>query len=168
MKKRLWAAFVAGSVFVVMAGVASGKGDAGVIENGRKVAFNYTLTVDGKIVDSSEGHAPFEYTHGEGTIIPGLSKQLKGLKVGDEKNIVVAPKEAYGEMDPRAFQEVPKSRLPENLDLHVGTQLRANGEGGRVFIVTVLELKGDTVILNFNHPLAGKELHFQVKILSIQ
>jgi len=159
------AALALGVTLVMVADVSAGKG---AIENGRTVSFEYTLTVDGKVVDTSEGRSPFQYTHGQGTIIPGLSKQLEGLHEGDEKTIVVAPAEAYGLVDPKAFQEIPRARLPKDLDLHIGTQLQASGPGGRMFVVTVSELKGENVILNFNHPLAGKELHFQIKVVSIQ
>lgn len=156
------------AVLAVATNVSAGKGGKGVIEKGRTVSFDYTLTVEGKVVDSSQGRGPFQYTHGQGTIIPGLSKQLEGLHVGDEKAIVVAPNEAYGSVDPKAFQEVPRARLPKELDLHIGTQLQASSPDGRVFVVTVSELKGENVTLNFNHPLAGKTLHFQIKVVSIQ
>jgi len=167
--KSIFAGIVVGSVLFVTAGsAAAGKEGGAVIENGRQVAFEYTLTVEGKVVDSSQGHGPFRYTHGQGIIVPGLSKQLEGLHVGDEKSVVVAAEDAYGPVDPNAFQEIQKSRLPQGVDLHPGTQLQASSPDGRVILVTVSQLKGDNVVLNFNHPLAGKELHFQVKILSVQ
>lgn len=163
------AGLVVGVMLVMTVSVYAAKGDK-VIEKGRTVTFDYTLTVDGQIVDSSqrEGRQPLQYTHGEGKIIPGLSRQLEGLQVGDEKNIVIAPEEAYGAVDPRAFKEVSKSQLPQNTPLTVGTQLQAKSEEGQILIVTVSELKKESVILNFNHPLAGKELHFKVKILAVQ
>ena len=165
---KIFTGFIVGLLLFVTVGTAVGKEGGSVIEKGRQVAFEYTLTVDGKVVDSSQGHEPFHYTHGQGTIIPGLSKQMEGLRVGDEKSIVVPAKDAYGPVDPNAFQEIPKSRLPQGIDLHPGTQLQASSPDGRAILVTVSQLKGDNVVLNFNHPLAGKELHFQVKIVSIQ
>ena len=182
MNKKLAGLMVAFVLFGMTAGSAAakekrakaskepkaGKEQALVVGNGRKVSFDYTLTVDGKEVDSSKAHGPFQYTHGQQSIIPGLAKQLEGLKLGDEKTVVVAPEEAYGPVHPEAFQEIPRERLPKDVDLKVGIQLRASAPDGRAAIVTVSELKGDKVFLNFNHPLAGKELHFQVKILSVQ
>ena len=132
------------------------------------VALDYTLTVEGVVVDSTAERGPLRYIHGQGQLFPALERQLEGLHVGDERNIVVAPKDAYGMVDPKAFQEVPKSRMPKDLPLEVGTQLQATSQDGRVILVTVSEAKKDAVVLNFNHPLAGKELHFKVKILDIQ
>ena len=167
--KRFFSGLVLGGTLLIMAvTVSAGKGGDGMIASGKKVSLDYTLTVDGKVMDSSQRRGPLQYTHGEGKIIPGLSRQLEGLKVGDEKNIVVSPEEAYGNVDPRAFEEVPKSEMPKDLNLTVGTRLQAKAPDGRSLLVTVSEVKKDSVLLNFNHPLAGKELHFKVKILDIQ
>lgn len=167
--KRPLAGLVFGIMLVLAAEVDAAKKNT-VIENGRKVTFDYTLTVEGDVVDTShgEGRQPFTYTHGEKTIVPGLSRQLEGLHVGDEKEIVVAPEEAYGKMNQDAFQEVPKSQLPQDVELNVGTQLQATNQEGQVLLVTVSEVKKETVILDFNHPLAGKELRFNVKIIGIK
>ena len=160
--------WIVGLLVVFMGGACLGKGGDDVVANGKKVTFDYVLTVEGKVMDSSQQHGPFVYTQGEGNIIPGLSRQLEGLHAGDEKEIVVAPQEGYGAVDPNAFKEVPREHLPKDADLKVGTQLQAKTPDGHILMVTVSKLNKDTVLLNFNHPLAGKELHFQVKILSIQ
>ena len=162
--------WVLGVAVVGTAGVCFAKGGGDVIANGRKVTLDYVLTVNGTTMDSSQQHGPFVYTHGEGRIIAGLSRQLEGLHTGDEKEIVVAPQEGYGSVDPQAFKEVPRAHLPKEADLQVGTQLQATTPEGQIFVVTVsnIDKEKETVLLNFNHPLAGKELHFQVKILSIQ
>ena len=160
-------ALVVGTVFVMTAGVVSAK-EGKMIENGRNVSFDYTLTVDGQVVDSSQGRKPLSYTHGEGKIVLGLSKQLEGLNEGDEKKIIVAPEDAYGVVDKNAFKEIPKSNLPQNIDVQIGTQLQTSSPDGQIFVVTVLEVKADTLVLDFNHPLAGKTLEFQIKILSVQ
>ena len=138
------------------------------ITNGRKVTFDYTLTVDGQVVDTSKGQKPIEYTQGAGGIIPGLAKQLEGLRVGDEKAVVVGAKDAYGEVDQTAFREVAKSSLPPGIAPQVGMMLAMKGADGHNFPVIISAVNQDMVTLNFNHPLAGKELHFQVKILTIQ
>jgi len=166
--KRVTALAIAISVILV-GGVAGAKEGGKMIENGRTVSFDYTLTVNGEVVESSDrGGKPLTYVHGSGSLIPGLESQLLGMEEGDEKTITVAAEDAYGVIDPKAFQEVGKERLPQDPPLEVGTQLQAKTVDGRVTIVTVSEVKGDTVILNFNHPLAGKTLQFEVKILTIQ
>ena len=138
------------------------------IQQGKTVSFDYTLSVDGQVVDSSKDRGPLQYTHGEGRIIPGLSKQLEGMKVGDEKKIVVAPEEAYGQVNPAAFQEIPKSRLPSDADPKVGMTLQAKDQSGKTSIVKISEVKEDAVVLDLNHPLAGKTLNFDVRIVSIK
>jgi FKBP-type peptidyl-prolyl cis-trans isomerase 2 len=138
------------------------------IANGRQVLFDYTLTVDGKIVDSSKDRGPLKYTHGQGDLIPGLTRQLEGMKIGEEKSIVVAPEEAYGAVDPAAFKEVARTTLPKNIDPQVGMFLQVQSPDGKVFPVRISELKKDSVMIDFNHPLAGKKLFFQVKVVSVQ
>ena len=138
------------------------------IHEGSKVSFDYTLTVDGQVVDSSQGRGPLEYTHGQGQIIPGLAKELEGLKVGDEKEVVVAPEDAYGEVNPEAYKEIDKASLNVDQEPKVGMLLQVTTPQGQVFPVRISEVKDDTLVLDFNHPLAGKTLNFQVKIVSVQ
>ncbi|OGW75022.1 MAG: hypothetical protein A2Z72_04450 [Omnitrophica bacterium RBG_13_46_9] len=138
------------------------------VQNGSKVAFDYTLMVDGEIVDSSQGKEPLRYVHGNKEIIPGLSRGLEGMRVGEEKTIVVSPDEAYGEINPSAFREVPKSSIPKEVELGVGNILSMKTADGNIFPVRVAEIKEDTVVIDLNHPLAGKELNFTVKIREIQ
>jgi FKBP-type peptidyl-prolyl cis-trans isomerase SlyD len=138
------------------------------IQNGSKVAFEYTLTVDGKVIDSSEGKAPLEYTQGEGKMLPGLARQLEGLKVGDEKNIEVKPEEAYGSPDPAALKEVPITKLPPEIKPEVGMILQGQDKEGRSFPARIAEVKKDSVVMDLNHPLAGKTLFFKVKIVSVK
>ncbi|MBU1084552.1 MAG: peptidylprolyl isomerase [Candidatus Omnitrophota bacterium] len=138
------------------------------VRSGKNVSFDYTLTVDGKVVDSSEGIGPLEYVHGEGGIIPGLSKELEGMSVNEEKTVTVKPEEAYGPVDPEAFQEVPKGNFPEGIKLEPGTVMQAQAPNGQVMMVKISEIKEDIVIVDFNHPFAGKDLLFDVKIVSIK
>lgn len=156
-------------IFVFCAGMHAGnvKGEDVAIGKGNQVSFDYTLTVDGEVVDSSDGRDPFTYTHGEGQIVPGLERNLEGLHVGDEKNVVVSPEEGYGITDPNALKEVPRATLPADVDLKPGMILQAQNPDGNVFTVRVAEVKEDTATMDFNHPLAGKTLNFQVKIVSI-
>ncbi|HVO91871.1 MAG TPA: peptidylprolyl isomerase [Terriglobales bacterium] len=139
-----------------------------VVQDGAAVSFDYTLTDDdGKVIDSSKGKQPMSYTHGKGEIIPGLERELTGLKVGAEKKVKVKPEDAYGPINPQAFQEVPKEKLPPEA-LKVGTVLMAQGPQGQGVPVRVHEIKDKTVVMDFNHPLAGKTLSFDVKITDIK
>ena len=139
-----------------------------VVQPGSEVSFDYTLTDDsGKVVDSSKGREPMHYVHGKGQIIPGLEKELAGMAVGNEKKVTVKPEEAYSPVDPRAFQEIAKEKLPPEA-LKVGTMLMAKGPQGQGVPVRVHEIKENTVIMDFNHPLAGKTLSFDVKITDIK
>ena len=139
-----------------------------VIADGKTISFDYTLTVDGKEVDSSAGKQPLEYVQGEGKIIPGLEKAIIGMKIGEEKEVKVSPEEAYGMPDEKGIQEIQKSLIPSDIELAPGTVLEMSDASGNVFPATVKEIKDQTVILDFNHPLAGKELNFKIKIVSIK
>jgi len=138
------------------------------IQSGSQVAFDYTLTVDGKVVGSSEGKGPLEYTQGDGKLLPGLAKQMEGLKVGDEKQIELKPEEAYGSRNPQAFQEVPNTNLPIGLRPEVGMILEARDKDGKSFPARITEVKQDSILVDLNHPLAGKTLYFKVKIVSVK
>jgi FKBP-type peptidyl-prolyl cis-trans isomerase SlyD len=139
-----------------------------IVQPGSEVSFDYTLTDDsGTIVDSSKGKAPMHYVHGTGQIIPGLEKELAGMTVGGEKKVTVKAEEAYGPIDPQAFQEIPKEKLPPEA-LKVGTMLMAQAPTGQGVPVRVHEVKESTVVMDFNHPLAGKTLSFDVKITGIK
>ena len=138
------------------------------IENGATVQLEYTLTDDGgKVLDSNKGGTPLTYTQGQQQIIPGLEKALDGMSEGEERKVTVKPAEAYGEVDPNAITEVPKERIPAEA-LTVGGQLVAQGQGGERRVVRIREIKEKTVIIDLNHPLAGKTLLFDVKVLGVQ
>ncbi|MBD3264731.1 MAG: peptidylprolyl isomerase [Candidatus Omnitrophica bacterium] len=144
------------------------QGGSNMIQDGSKVKFDYTLTVEGEVVDTSKGKEPLEYTQGQGQIIPGLEDKMQGLKTGDEKTIEVEAANAYGEVNPKAVQEVPKNMFPEDLELKPGMVLPLKDNEDRRFTATVREIKQDSVVLDLNHPLAGKDLVFDVKIVSVE
>ena len=140
----------------------------GVVQAGSQVSFDYTLTDDsGKVIDSSKGREPMTYVHGQGQIIPGLEKEMAGMAVGAGKKVKVKPEDAYGPVNPQAFEEVPKEQLPPGA-LKVGTMLTAQGPQGQSVPVRVHEIKEKTVVMDFNHPLAGKTLSFDVKITDVK
>lgn len=138
------------------------------IENGSTVHLEYTLKDEaGTVLDSNKGRPPLTYTQGQGRIIPGLERALNGMHSGEEKQITVRPEDGYGPVDPTAIAEVPKETLPADA-LTVGTQLLARGRSGQTMVVRVKEIKDATVIIDFNHPLAGKTLYFDVKVLTVE
>lgn len=138
-----------------------------MIEDGKKVKIRYTLTVDGEVVDETGDREPFSYIQGKHQIVPGLEMQMLGLKVGDQREIIVGPDDAYGVEDPNAYIEVPKAQMPEG-DIQQGMLLHATGPDGVQMLVRVSEIRENTILLNFNHPLAGKELHFFIEVLEIE
>ncbi len=137
------------------------------IERGKQVSLEYLLKVDGKVADSNVGKEPLIYIQGKGQLIPGLEKQLEGLKAGDARKIEVSPKEGYGEYNPTAMQEIPKSSI-SNAELKVGAKLYARDNYGRTNTATIKEIKKDSVVIDLNHPLASKTLYFEVKILKVE
>ena len=138
------------------------------IAAGKKVTFDYVLTIDGQTIETSENVGPLEYTHGEGGILKGLEKRLAGLKVGDVKTITIPAQEAYGQVRPEAVREFPKSTLPENFTPQVGAIVRVENDSGQKFPVTIAEIRDETIVLNLNHPLAGKDLQFDVTVVAVK
>ena len=139
-----------------------------MIRNGSVVRFEYTLSGEnGEVIESNKGKDPVTYTHGQHEVIPGLENELSGMKVNEEKNICLQPEEAYGAVDPKGFKEVPKTEIPAAA-IEVGTPLSARSSEGEDVIIRVHEVKQKTVILDFNHPLAGKTLNFDVKVINIE
>ena len=139
-----------------------------VVSKGKQVSLEYTLKLDDKnVLESNVGREPMTYTHGQQEIVPGLEKALEGLAVGDKKHVTVKPVDGYGEIDPKAIQEVKKAQVPEKA-WKVGSELEAKGPDGQSMFLRVTEVKADTLVLDFNHPLAGKTLYFDVKVLDIR
>jgi FKBP-type peptidyl-prolyl cis-trans isomerase SlyD len=139
---------------------------APVVQNDSLVEVAYTLKDDsGAVLESTEGARPFIYVHGRQRLLPALEETLAGMQVGDETDITLAPAQAYGDVDPIAFTVVAKDELPPAA-LQAGTELTARRRGETMF-VTVAEVRDETVVLNLNHPLAGKTLHFHLCVLSV-
>ena len=139
------------------------------VQDGMVVSLDYTLSLDGgQVVDSSSGHAPLDFIQGHGQIIPGLEQALAGMAIGDGKAVTVVASDGYGEVDPGAFQLLPFDAFPSDMELSPGLQLQVRDETGRVFPVKVTEVRNDGVLLDFNHPLAGENLHFQVKVVGLR
>lgn len=132
------------------------------------VSMDYELKVENTVVDFSEEGDPLIFLQGRGNIIPGLEVAIQGMGVGESKNVMVKAAEAYGEYDPENFIEVPKAEFPEEIPLEIGTEIGVNDENGEELSAYIEEVDVDKITLNFNHPLAGKDLEFKVKIVEIR
>ena len=138
------------------------------VKTGDTVRLHYTGTLaDGSVFDSSEGRDPLEFEVGSGQIIPGLDKAIPGMSVGDKQTVLVACDEAYGKADPDARQAVPRDQIPAEIPVEVGTMLQMQTPDGRAMPVKVVELSGESVTLDANHPLAGQDLVFKIELLEI-
>ena len=140
---------------------------AQTVQDGMTVTIDYTLTVDGKVVDTSEGREPLSYVQGQGQIIPGLEHRLAGMSAGQSASVAVSPEEGYGPVDPEGFVQVPKTQLPPDLSPAVGVMLRGTSPDGQPFRATISGVGAESVTLNLNHPLAGKTLQFDVKVVEV-
>jgi len=139
--------------------------DANVIQDGSVVSIEYKLTLDdGTEVDTNLGKEPLVYTQGEGQIIPGLEKEMVGLALGDTKTVKVSAKDGYGDVNPEALREVEAEQVPEDARKE-GAMLMAEGHGAPI---RVHEVREDKIVLDFNHPLAGQALNFDVKVISVE
>lgn len=132
------------------------------------VKVHYTGTLkNGEVFDSSKGKEPLEFTIGAGQIIPGFENGIMGMKVDESKTINIAADDAYGARRDELVQEVPKAQLPAEINPQVGMQLMSQGPDGQQIPLVVTEVKETSITVDANHPLAGKDLIFEVSIVSI-
>jgi FKBP-type peptidyl-prolyl cis-trans isomerase SlyD len=144
------------------------KNNPNVVSDDVVVSIDYTLTVEGEVVDSTEGDEPLQFLQGHQNIIPGLERELSGMKIGDNKEVVIQPNEAYGEVDPENVIEVPRSEFPTEIPLEAGTELEVKNADGEVLSATIADVTTKVVKLDFNHPLAGKQLTFTVTVVDLR
>ncbi len=138
------------------------------ISEGNSISMEYTLTLeDKKVLDTNVGGKPLNFTQGSHQIIPGLETALKGMIIGESKQVTVAPEQGYGPINTQALQEVPLEKIPEKAR-KVGAKIQGKDAQGRMVQARVAEVKEQIVVLDYNHPLAGKTLFFDVKILDIK
>jgi peptidylprolyl isomerase len=140
-----------------------------VAKSGDAVKVHYKGTLnDGSVFDSSEGKEPLGFTLGEGQMIPGFEQAVLGMSVGDKKSDVNIPSaEAYGAPSEEMIIEVPKANVPPEINPEVGQQLAVTRPDGQPMPVIVKEIKDDAIVLDANHPLAGKDLNFEIELVSI-
>ncbi len=138
------------------------------VKENNTVKVHYTgKLADGEIFDSSEGKEPLAFTLGQGSLIPGFEKGLIDMKLNEKKTITIPADEAYGDPREDLLIEVPKSELPQEMDPEVGMGLVSRTPEGQEINLLVVEVKEDTVVLDGNHPLAGKELIFDLEVVEI-
>ncbi len=139
------------------------------IEKNSAVYFNYVLKdAEGTVIDQSPEGQPLAYLHGHGNIIPGLEKQLEGKSAGEKLVAVVEPAEAYGEYQQEGIQEVPRENFQGVDNIEVGMQFQSQTTDGGMMLVTVKDVTDKIVTVDANHPLAGKQLTFDVEVAEVR
>jgi FKBP-type peptidyl-prolyl cis-trans isomerase SlyD len=138
------------------------------VQDGQIVSMDYTLHVDGEIVDASEENEPLEFLQGAGNIIPGLESALYGMSIGESKRVAVMPGDGYGELDPEAFADIVRSDFPAEIPLEKGVEIEMSDQDGNPMYARIDSFDAETVKLDFNHPLAGKTLNFEVKVVALR
>ena len=139
------------------------------VKENNTVKVNYTgKLVDGQVFDSSEGKEPLEITLGQGQLIPGFEKGLIDMKLNEKKTITIAKDEAYGDVNDALIQEVKKEQLPQDMAPEVGMGLVSKTPDGQEINLLVVEVKEESIVVDGNHPLAGKDLVFDLEVLEIK
>ena len=138
-----------------------------MIQNGKKVTLEYTVFLaDGTQIDSNVGDDPLVFVLGQNQVFPALEQALLGLKIGDSKKIILKPEEAYGHVVQEAFREVDLDTVPAQYRF-AGAVLGVQDPAGGVYPIRVHEIRDEKIVLDFNHPLAGKALQFDVKVIHV-
>jgi FKBP-type peptidyl-prolyl cis-trans isomerase 2 len=138
-----------------------------MVSDGNMIKVNYTLTVDGEVIDSSKKGSPLEFKVGSKQVIAGFESAVIGMKMGEKKSFQVVPDQGYGPENPRAIQSVTKDQLPADPKPEVGMALHAKTATGQKLSGRITEIQDDIIVVDFNHPLAGKTLNFEVEIMEI-
>lgn len=135
---------------------------------GDTVRIHYTGRLDdGRTFDSSEGREPIEFTLGAGQVIPGFERAILGMQPGETRTFTIPAEEAYGPYRPELVHRVPRAQIPPQVELYEGARLEARDQGGNRIALTVLEVSEEEVVLDANHPLAGEDLTFEVRLVEV-
>lgn len=138
------------------------------VENGKTVEIEYSTSLEsGEVIDTNVGKQPVSFVHGSQQIFQALEDNLAGMAAGDVKKIVLTPEMAYGPVNPEALVTLPIERLPENLR-EAGALVQSQTPQGETIKGQVKEVDEQKALVDFNHPLAGINLHFEIKILSVR
>jgi FKBP-type peptidyl-prolyl cis-trans isomerase SlyD len=139
------------------------------VETGRIVSIEYEVRLpDGEVVEATEDGSPVQYLHGAGMLLPSLEAALENMEEGTRKRFIIQARDAYGDRDESSVVTLPRTIFPGHVDLSVGARLAARTTGGEVYPLTVREIHADKVVVDLNHPLAGKALHFDVRIDAVR
>ena len=138
------------------------------VQDNLVVTLDYKLIVEDEMMESTEDGEPILFIQGIGQIIPGLENALYGMEVGDQKTVVIQPEDAYGEYDPESLQDAKKEEFSEEVPLDVGTFLDLADDEGDILSAQIIAAEEDTVTLDFNHPLAGKTLTFEITVTDLR
>ncbi|MCJ7734752.1 MAG: peptidylprolyl isomerase [Anaerolineales bacterium] len=138
------------------------------VQDNLVVTLDYTLIVEEEILESTKDGEPIEFIQGIGQIIPGLEDALYGMKVGEKKKVVIEPENAYGDYDPESLEVARKEEFSEDIPLDVGTFLDLRDDDDDVLSAQIVEADEDTITLDFNHPLAGKTLTFEISVTNLR
>lgn len=141
---------------------------ANTIADGVVVSLKYTLEVDGETVVQTDADEPMEYLHGAENIVPGLEAALTGKKLGDKLSVTLTPDQAYGEYDPDDTDEINREDVAHMDDIAIGTAIEVEDEDGDVYVAFVREIRDETILLDFNPPLAGKTLTYHVEVIGLR
>ena len=138
------------------------------VKSGDKIKVHYHGKLNtGETFDSSEGRDPLEFEVGSGMVIKGFDDGVTGMSVGEKKTVNIPFDEAYGPVNPEMVLEMPKDRFPKDMELEKGMPLMMSDQQGQQFQVTIVEIKEEAVMLDANHPLAGKDLTFDLELVEI-
>jgi FKBP-type peptidyl-prolyl cis-trans isomerase SlyD len=139
------------------------------VADGMVVTFDFTLKLnDDEIADTTQGQMPLRFVVGQGQLLPGLEDAMIGMMVGEQRQITLEPDDAYGEWNEDALEEVALSELPQGVELEEGMPLEVTDNEGETYEASVYEVRNETVVLDYNHPLAGETLQFDVKVVDIR
>ncbi len=142
--------------------------DSPTVQDNYAVGLEYTLVIDGEVYEQTEENQFLYFIQGGEQIIPGLESQIYGMKLGESREIMVSPEQGYGEYDEEAVGCVPRSELPGDIPVEKGAYLQMRDKDGEVLDAYIEDYDGENLSLNFNHPLAGKELFFLVKVADLR
>ena len=139
------------------------------VKENNTVKVHYTgKLADGQVFDTSEGKEPIEFVLGQGQLIPGFEQGLIDMKVNEKKTITIAKEEAYGEVNDQLIQEIDRANLPQDMEPKVGMGLVSKSPEGQEMNLMIIEVKEESVVIDGNHPLAGRDLVFDLEVVEIK
>ena len=139
------------------------------VKNGDKVKVEYTGKLDdGTVFDTTQGREPLEFEVGSGKVIPGFEKAVEGVEKGAEKNFKIESKDAYGDPNPQLLKKISRTQLPQDQEPKAGMILAVKTPNGQQIPAKITEVTGSDITIDLNHPLAGKNLNFNIKVVDVE